>query len=270
MFARLVYACFFALVSDYGLDVADKHARPFAPAGQSTQMIIGATPDTDLQIMRLSESLYKKYTLKRVFYSAYIPIGTNALLPRDQPPPLLREHRLYQADWLLRLYGFESKELLSEEFPSLDPMLDPKCQWALRNLNSFPVEINTAPREMLLRIPGIGVKSSERILSARRVGPLSFDCLKKIGVVLKRAAYFITCKGSMMPGVRFNSVFIYNNLTADTRRNPRDLPALTGNEQISLFAAPAWAALPAFSTISAGALQESANGGLPLWMKPVM
>jgi len=266
-----------------------KHARPFAPAGQSTQMIIGATPDTDLQIVRLSESLYKKFTLKRVFYSAYIPVGTNALLPRDQPPPLLREHRLYQADWLLRFYGFEAKELLSEEFPQLDPMLDPKCQWALRNLNSFPLEINQAPREMLLRIPGVGVKSTERILTARRIGSLSFEDLKKMGIVLKRAMYFITCKGKMMPGVTFSPAFIYHNLTADTRRNPRDLPALTGNEQISLFAPPDWTALPAMqslmnsldrsSTVPAAVVPQMAavshvpatqGGGFPAWMSSVL
>ena len=128
------------------------HAPAFAPAGQATQMIIGATPDTDWQILRLSEGLYKQYRLKRVFYSAYIPVGTNALLPRDQPPPLLREHRLYQADWLIRLYGFKAGELLSREQPSLDPLLDPKCDWALRHLDVFPVEVNRADRELLVRV----------------------------------------------------------------------------------------------------------------------
>ena len=131
-------------------------------------MIVGATPDSDFQIMRLSESLYKKYRLKRVFYSAYIPVSTSALLPRDQPPPLLREHRLYQTDWLLRYYGFRVEEILDEQHPTLDPLLDPKCNWALHHLDQFPVEVNRADKEMLLRIPGVGLKSTERILTARR------------------------------------------------------------------------------------------------------
>ena len=170
-----------------------RHAPTFVPAGQATQMIVGATPDSDWQIMRLSDALYKKYRLKRVFYSAYIPVSSSALLPRDQPPPLLREHRLYQTDWLLRFYGFQVDELLDERHPSLDPLLDPKCNWALNHLDQFPVEVNRADKELLLRIPGVGLKSTQRILTARRAGPLSFEDLKKIGVVLKRAAYFITC-----------------------------------------------------------------------------
>ena len=201
-----------------------RHAPEFVPSGQATQMIIGATPDTDWQIMRLSDALYKKYRLKRVFYSAYIPVGTNALLPRDQPPPLLREHRLYQADWLLRFYGFQVDEVLDEHHPSLDPLLDPKCNWALNHLDQFPMEINRADKEMLLRIPGVGLKSTQRILAARRAGTLDFPDLKKIGVVLKRAAYFITCKGRMMPGVKFTHPFIYQNLTADVRMHPGGLP----------------------------------------------
>lgn len=201
-----------------------RHASPFAPAGQSTQMIIGATPDTDLQILRLSESLYQKYQLKRVFYSAYIPVGTNALLPKDQPPPLLREHRLYQSDWLLRYYGFKAEELLNEANPTLDPLLDPKCQWALRHLERFPVEVNRAEEETLLRVPGIGVKSARKILKARRMGSLSFEDLKKMNVVLKRAAYFITCGGRMMPGTRLSEEFIYARLTAQARQDPT-LPA---------------------------------------------
>lgn len=202
-----------------------RHAAPFAPAGQSTQMIIGATPDTDFQILRLSQSLYRKYQIKRVFYSAYIPVGTHALLPKDQPPPLLREHRLYQSDWLLRYYGFRVEELLDETNSTLDPLLDPKCQWALRHLELFPVEINTADREMLLRVPGIGVKSAQKILSARRVGRLSFEDLKKMNVVLKRAMYFITCQGKMTAGVRLSDTFIRMRLTASAASDPtvRDL-----------------------------------------------
>lgn len=220
-----------------------QHAPKFAPAGQSTQMIIGATPDTDFQIMRLSESLYKKYTLKRVFYSAYIPIGTHALLPKDQPVPLLREHRLYQADWLIRLYGFGAGELLSEAAPHLDPLLDPKCQWALRNLDLFPVEIKTADLDMLLRVPGIGPVGARKIITARKMGTLSFEDLKKLNIVLKRAAYFITSGGKTMPGVRFDPLFIYNNLTADVRRAPGNLPLGFGEsagpvEQLSLYTPP--------------------------------
>lgn len=226
-----------------------RHAPAFAPAGQSTQMIIGATPDTDYQILRLTDSLYRKYRLKRVFYSAYIPVGNGALLPRDTPPPLLREHRLYQSDWLLRYYGFQVEELLDEQHPSLDPLLDPKCSWAVGHLDHFPVEINRADRETLLRVPGIGIKSAMKILKARRTGALTFEGLKKLGVVLKRAVYFITCSGKMMPGVRFDQPFIYQNLTADTRRRPGGLPFAPQAEQLSLFDPPPdaakWALPPA-------------------------
>lgn len=216
-----------------------RHATPFAPAGQSTQMIIGATPDTDWQILRLSESLYQKYKLKRVFFSAYIPVGNQALLPADQPPPLLREHRLYQSDWLLRFYGFSVNELLDEQHPSLDPFLDPKCQWALRHMEYFPVEVNTAPREMLLRVPGIGVKSANRIVSARRVGHLQPNDLKKLGVVMRRAIYFVTCDGKMQPGVRFQPDAIYRCLTADARIRPDRLPDALPTRQLSWFDASA-------------------------------
>ena len=215
-----------------------RHAPSFAPGGQSTQMIIGATPDTDYQIMKLASGLYRKYALKRVFYSAYIPVGTHALLPKDQPPPLLREHRLYQTDWLLRFYGFQVEEILDERHPSLDPLLDPKCNWALHHLDRFPVEVNRADREMLLRVPGIGVKSADRILSARRVGSLSFDDLKKIGVVLKRAIYFITCKGRMADGTRLSESFIYQNLTADIRLRPGSLPLTQPVRQLTFDGLP--------------------------------
>lgn len=221
-----------------------RHAKPFAPAGQSTQMIVGATPDTDFQILRLSESLYKTYRLKRVFFSAYIPVGNAALLPADQPPPLLREHRLYQSDWLLRFYGFSVDELLDEEHPSLDPLLDPKCQWALRHLDTFPVEINRAPRELLLRIPGIGVKSATRILTARRAGKLQFDDLKKLGVVTRRALYFVTCDGKMQPGIRFSPDSIYRNLTADARLRPDRLPENPAVQQLSWLDARALPPIP--------------------------
>lgn len=173
-----------------------RHAPAFAPAGQSTQMIIGATPESDRHIMGLAESLYKKYSLKRVFFSAYLPVNSDSRLPAlDVRPPLLREHRLYQADWLLRYYDFSAWELLTEEEPNFDPYLDPKCTWAVRHPEFFPVEINTAPKAALLRIPGIGPKSALRILSARRQQHLGRAELKRMGVVLKRAQYFITCNG---------------------------------------------------------------------------
>ena len=174
-----------------------KNAPKFVPAGQATQLIVGATPENDKKIVSLAEGLYKKYTLKRVFYSAYIPVSTNHELP-DRKPPLVREHRLYQADFLLRFYGFTSGEILKDKNPYLNLNLDPKCQWAIENVHMFPVEINTADYMTLLRVPGIGQRSAERIVEARRVGKLGFDNLKKMGIVLKRAKYFITCDGKMM------------------------------------------------------------------------
>lgn len=176
------------------------HKTPkFVPAGQSTQMIIGATPENDYQIMKVAEGLYQNFQLKRVFYSAFVNVNHNSNLPTlPGGPPLLREHRLYQADWLLRFYGFSAGELLSEDRPDFNIFLDPKCDWALRHLEAFPVEINRADYNTLLRVPGIGVKSANRIVKARRHSRLDFSDLKKIGVVLKRAAYFITCSGRMM------------------------------------------------------------------------
>lgn len=173
--------------------------RRFAPAGQSTQMIIGATGESDYTLLQTTQQLYQGFDLKRVFYSAYIPINEDALLPQiGTPPPLLREHRLYQADWLLRFYGFRADELLSEDKPNFNKQLDPKCDWALRHLEQFPVEVERASYAMLLRVPGIGPKSAGRITYARRYGRLDFDSLKKMGVVLKRAQYFITCGGRQL------------------------------------------------------------------------
>lgn len=193
-----------------------KHAPHFAPAGQSTQMIIGATPETDFHILRLTESLYRKYQLKRVFYSAYMPVSDSRLLPAPQgfKPPLLREHRLYQADWLLRYYHFEAHELLDEANPNFNPLVDPKCSWALAHMEFFPVEVNSADYEALLRVPGVGVKSAQRILTARRCGPLHFDGLKKLGVVLKRAQYFLTCGGKMAEGLRVSQDGVLRHLVA--------------------------------------------------------
>ena len=173
-----------------------RHAPKFAPAGQSTQMIVGASPETDYHILQLSEGMYQKYGLKRVFYSAYIPVSDDTRLPAlDTKPPLLREHRLYQADWLLRFYQFKADEILDQDNQSFNPYLDPKCNWAVQHYGLFPVDVNRAPFEMLLRVPGIGPKSARRIRDARRLSALGLDELKRMGVVLKRAQYFITCRG---------------------------------------------------------------------------
>jgi len=187
-----------------------RHAPRFVPAGQATQMIVGATPESDKKIVFLAEGLYKKFRLKRVFYSAYTP--TNALLP-TVAPPLLREHRLYQADWLLRFYGFTAGEIFTEEDENLNLNLDPKCHWALKNLEYFPVEINRADYWLLIRVPGIGQVSAGRIVTARKVGKLDFAGLKKIGVVLKRAKYFITCDGKMYQKVPMDPEILENRLT---------------------------------------------------------
>ena len=173
--------------------------RGFVPAVQSTQMIIGAAGESDYEIMTVSEALYQRFDLKRVFYSAFINVNQDADLPTlESGPPLRREHRLYQADFLLRYYGFEADELLSPSRPNFNVFLDPKCDWALGHMESFPVEVNTADYDTLLRVPGIGVKSASRIIRARRTGSLDYRHLKKMGVVLKRAIYFITCNGRMM------------------------------------------------------------------------
>jgi len=189
-----------------------RNAPSFVPAGQSSQLIIGATPESDFQILRLSEKLYKGFGLKRVYYSAYVPVSNNPKLPALNSPPLLREHRLYQADWLLRFYGFSSEDLLNENNPNFDTHLDPKTDWALRNIDKFPIEINKASTRELIKIPGIGVRSVRKIASARRVHSLDFDDLKKLGVVLKRAQYFITCKGRYYGSVSFNDQLIKETL----------------------------------------------------------
>lgn len=197
-----------------------KLKRPFAPAGQSTQMIIGASGETDFELIRTTQSLYRSFDLKRVFFSGYIPLNEDENLPAlDTPVPLLREHRLYQADWLLRFYGFVAEELLSEDRPNFDSKLDPKCEWALRHIDIFPVEINKASYDMLLRIPGVGPTSVKRIMSARRYGKISFEMLKRMGVVLKRAQYFITCNGKMLNRVPIEERFIYRQLTDMERIN---------------------------------------------------
>ena len=187
--------------------------RNFAPAGQSTQMIIGATKENDYQLLSTSQLLYQQYDLKRVFYSAYIPVNEDSALPsRETKPPLLREHRLYQADWLLRFYGFQADELLDEAHPNFHAQLDPKCDWALRHLQHFQVEVEKGSYATLLRVPGIGPKSASRITYARRYGRLYFDNLKRMGVVLKRAHYFITCGGRQMYRTPIEEAYITRQL----------------------------------------------------------
>lgn len=208
-----------------------RHAPRFAPAGQSTQLIVGATPETDLQILRLSTAMYQKYALKRVFYSAYLPVVEHKNLPAlTTRPPLLREHRLYQADWLLRYYHFQAEELLDEQEPNFNPYLDPKCGWAIRHPEQFPVEVNRAEYETLLRVPGIGVKSARRIVTARRSGRLDFAGLKKLGVVLKRAKYFTLCGGKAFPGIRMEHDAILRALLSDAA-----LETMGQADQLSLF-----------------------------------
>nr|AGS54067.1 biotin synthase related domain containing protein [uncultured bacterium contig00007] len=169
----------------------------FAPAGQSTQLIVGATEEDDRQIIKLSSSLYNKFSLRRVYYSAFIhPNNSDQRLPETDSPPLVREHRLYQADWLMRFYHFNAGEILSEEEPFLDAHIDPKTAWALKNLDFYPIEINSADYETLLRIPGIGAKTARRVIESRRSRSLSLDALRRMGGVLKRARYFITAQGS--------------------------------------------------------------------------
>ncbi|MDO4267947.1 MAG: putative DNA modification/repair radical SAM protein [Eubacteriales bacterium] len=210
--------------------------RVFVPAGQSTQMIVGATPESDYQMIRVAEALYQNYDLKRVFYSAFVRVNEDSLLPvLPGGPPLLREHRLYQADWLLRFYGFQAGELLTEDRPNFNVLLDPKCDWALRHLEQFPVEISRADYGTLLRVPGIGVKSARRILAARKSGALDFADLKKLGVVLKRAVYFITCAGRQMYPVRMEENFIAGQLIGEERRKTWEIGHHDNFRQMSLF-----------------------------------
>lgn len=222
----------------YPAEVNDtKLKRPFAPGGQSTQMIIGASGETDLELIHTSQNLYKSFDLKRVFYSAYIPINEDNALPAlGTPVPLLREHRLYQADFLLRYYGFVADELLTEDNPFFDDRIDPKCDWAVRHLGEFPVEVNTASYDMLLRVPGIGPTGVKRIMSTRRYGSINFDMLKKMGIVLKRAQYFITCNGKMMNRIPMNENYILSELSsADTKDKVKIANSDDSFSQMSLF-----------------------------------
>ncbi len=216
--------------------------RGFAAAGQSTQMIIGATPETDYQLVSVAEALYRKFDLKRVFYSAFVKVNEDSLLP-DLPggPPLLREHRLYQADWLMRYYGFGAGELLTEKRPNFNAVLDPKCDWAVHHMELFPVEVMKADYFLLLRVPGIGPKSARRIVEARRSGVLSFESLKKIGVVLKRAQYFITCDGKTLGYLHPDEEYVTRSLMLNEKL-PKDLKDALYGRQMSLFELPAFTA----------------------------
>lgn len=202
-----------------------KYSPKFVPAGQSTQMIVGATKDSDRTIIMAAENLYSKFNLKRVYYSAYVPVNKGSLLPAiNTSPPLLREHRLYQADWLLRFYKFKANELLGETESNFDLDFDPKMNWALNNIHRFPIEINSADYDMLLRVPGIGVKSAMRIIRQRNIVRIKYEDLKKIGVVTKRARFFITCNGKYYGGKKLEPQIIKNEL------NPKPK-----YEQLSLF-----------------------------------
>ena len=211
--------------------VKENQSKFYVPAGQSTQMIIGATKETDLDIMTKSEALYKSYALKRVFYSAYIPVNKDKLLPVLKTPPLVRENRLYQADWLLRFYGFKVKDLLDEDNPNFNILMDPKANWALRHLNEFPKEINTVSYYDLLKVPGIGIKTAKRIIACRKNFKITFNDLKKLGVVIKRAKYFITCNNKyFISSEYFKKSFIEANLILE------DNPKVENNkEQLGLF-----------------------------------
>ena len=207
----------------------------FVPGGQSTQLIVGATPESDFKIINLSQNLYDKFNLKRVYYSAYVPvIQNNKFLPQISHPPMIREHRLYQADWLIRFYGFKADELLKNNNDNFDLNYDPKTQWALNNLNHFQIDVNKASYEMLLRIPGVGVTSAKKILKIRRVHKLTFDDLKKLRIVLKRSKYFITCSGKYYGQVAFDDVsirmkIIEGNLPKKNSINPDQISFFDSN-----------------------------------------
>lgn len=218
-------------------DIGDtKLKRPFAPAGQSTQMIIGATDETDLELIKTTQSLYQNFDLKRVFYSGYVPLNDDPVLPTiGTPVPLLREHRLYQADWLLRFYGFRADELLTKENPNFDNQIDPKCFWALNHLDMFPVEINRASYDLLLRVPGIGPTGVKKIVSARRYSKVTFAMLKQMGIVLKRAKYFITCDGKMMDRTPIDRQYIRSSLVGIEQKSNFDIQNPGTQRQMSLF-----------------------------------
>lgn len=210
-------------------------SHSFVPAGQSTQMIVGASAESDYEIVHVAEALYKQYELKRVFYSAFVNTTNDPLLPDGTDgPPLLREHRLYQADFLMRFYQFKAEEIITADTPFLNVQIDPKCNWALNHLECFPIEVQTADYHTLLRIPGVGVKSAKRIMAARRLGNLDFQSLKKFGVVLKRAMYFMTCGGRTMIPIKLNDKFILANLLGLRERLPASVTGEPVYQQMSL------------------------------------
>jgi putative DNA modification/repair radical SAM protein len=211
-----------------------RNAPQYCPAGQSTQMIIGASAESDLHILNLTQSLYRRMQLKRVYYSAYMPINEVANLPAPlSPPPLIREHRLYQADWLLRFYKFEADEILSASAPNLDERIDPKAAWALRNFDHFPLDINRASYEELLRVPGLGVISAQRIIAARRVTAIREEDLKKIGLVMKRAKYFLSINGRSLAS---SSVSYQQLAAAMTKAEPASSAKLRyASRQLRIF-----------------------------------
>lgn len=213
------------------LNAREEKNRKFLPAGQTTQMIIGASPETDGQIIRLSEGLYDKFRLKRVYYSSYVPTNNKTSLLPTTPVGLLREHRLYQADWLLRFYGFKANEIAAEK-ENLDLSIDPKCGWALKNMHLFPVEINTAPPEVLLRVPGIGFKSASKIVAARKYSKLDFCDLIKMRVVLKRAVHFITCNGKFGGQEKLSAV--KNLIALSEKADTYEQMSIFSNADISL------------------------------------
>lgn len=220
------------------LNIFDSRSGPkaYVPAGQITQMIIGAAPESDYQLVTIAEALYKNYNLKRVFYSAFVNVNNDSSLPSTEDgPPLLREHRLYQADWLLRFYGFSADELLSESHPNFNSYIDPKCDWALQHLGEFPVEINKAAKAQLLRIPGVGPRSVERILRARRSTSLDFKDIARMGVVMKRARYFITCNGRTDDLFRQDEDYIVSQLMGAERRHALQISQSGLYRQLSLF-----------------------------------
>lgn len=211
--------------------VKENRSRKYVPAGQSTQMIVGATSERDLDIMNKSASLYDKYQLKRVFYSAYVPVNKDSLLPSLEKPNLVRENRLYQADWLLRFYNFKVSDLLNDGHPNFNILVDPKTDWALHNLNEFPKEINSCSYYELLKIPGIGVKSAKRIVTSRKNFTIHMDDLKRMGVVIKRAKYFLLCDGEYFTKSEFfKKNFIEANIILEDRTN-----VTTNKEQLRLF-----------------------------------
>ena len=221
-----------------------KYKEKFAPAGQTTQMIIGASGETDKQIIKTSEGLYRTFKMKRVYFSAYIPVSDSPLLPSVfTAPPLSREHRLYQADFLLRFYGFTAEEILDDENPNFDPDLDPKISWALRNIERFPVEVNKAPLEEILRIPGIGTVSALRIVRQRRIAAVKYEDLKKMGVTLKRAKYFLTCMGKYYGGKDLMPEYIRGKALASEQIR-KSLSPINDELQISMFQGDNYGRLP--------------------------